>query len=95
MAQSTLTVGIILTVALLIVSLIILKATPKDKFAGYILPIIVGLAGLAFLFTATVTNTEFLGAPLGGWGIASLFSAAITFIITSIADSFANETQTQ
>lgn len=91
MAQSVLTVGVILVAALLILSLIILKATPKDKFTAYIPAVIVGLAGLGFLFTSTFVNVEFLGAPLGGWGIASLFSAAVTFIITSITDSYANE----
>lgn len=90
MAQSTLTVGIILCVATLILSLIILKATPKDKYTGYIPAVIVALAGFGFLFTSTFVDVELMGAPLGGWGIAGLFSAAITFIITSIADSYAN-----
>lgn len=89
MIQSVLTVGVMLTAVLVVVSLIILKATPKDKFTGYIPAIIVGLAGLGFLFAATFLNTEFIGTPLGGWGIASLFSAAIAFIITSITDSYA------
>jgi len=90
MAQSVLTVGIILAAVLVVLSLIVLKATPKDKFAGYIPAIIVALVGFGFLFTSTFVNTEFLGAPLGGWGIASLFSAAIAFILTSITDAYAN-----
>lgn len=90
MAQGTLTVGVILCAATIILSLILLKATPKDKYTGYLPAIIVALAGFGFLFTSTFVNVELMGAPLGGWGIAGLFSAAVTFIITSITDSYAN-----
>ncbi|RFA36659.1 hypothetical protein CAI16_04555 [Virgibacillus dokdonensis] len=91
MFQSVLTIGAILVVAVIVLSLVLLKATSKDSYTGYFPGIGVGLAGLVFLmFAASIDKVEIMGAGLGGWGIASLFAAAIGLIITALADTYAN-----
>jgi hypothetical protein len=91
MLQSVLTIGAILVVAVIVVSLILLKATPKESYVGYYPGILVGLAGLVFLtIAAAFGKIEIMGAGLGGWGIASLFSAAIGLIITALTDTYAH-----
>ncbi|HLR68301.1 hypothetical protein [Virgibacillus alimentarius] len=90
MIQSVLTIGAILTVASLVLSFILLKATPKEKFMSYIPGAVFFAAGLILLLFATFGKVEIMGAGLGGWGIASLFAAAIGLIITAILDSFQN-----
>lgn len=92
MFQTVLTIGIILTVIAIVLSVILLKATPKEKFTGYIPNMLFFAAGLVLLLFATYNKVEIMGAGLGGWGIAFLFSAAIGFVITSIIDSFTNAT---
>ncbi len=91
MFQSVLTIGAILVVAVVAVSLILLKATSKESYTGYFPGILIGLAGLVFLMLASVIGkVEIMGAGLGGWGIASLFAAAIGLIITALTDTYAN-----
>ncbi len=91
MFQSVLTIGAILAVAVVAVSLILLKATSKESYTGYFPGILIGLTGLVFLMLASVIGkVEIMGAGLGGWGIASLFAAAIGLIITALTDTYAN-----
>jgi hypothetical protein len=91
MIQSVFTIGIILTVVVLILSIILLKATPKEKYIGYIPAIASFAVGLILLLFATILEkADIMGAGFGGWGIACLFAAAIGFIITAVADSFQN-----
>lgn len=92
MFQSVLTIGIILVVISVVLSVVILKATPKEKYTGYIPCGLFFAAGLILLLFATYGKVEVMGAGLGGWGIACLFASAIGFIITSIVDSNANAT---
>ena len=91
MIQSVFTIGIVLTVALLILSLILLKATPKEKYIGYFPAIISFAAGLILLLFATLLEkADIMGAGFGGWGIACLFASAVSLIITAVADSYQN-----
>ena len=90
MIQSVFTIGIILIVVAVAVSLILLKATPKEKYIGYAPNMLLGAAGLILLLVATYGKIEVMGAGLGGWGIACLFASAIGFIVTAVVDSFAN-----
>lgn len=92
MFQAVLTIGIILTVVAIAISVILLKVTPKEKYTGYIPNALFFAAGLILLLIATFTKVEVMGAGLGGWGIACLFAAAIGFVITSIIDSYSNVT---
>lgn len=92
MIQATLTIGIVLTVALLIISLILVKATPKTSYISYFPGFIFFAAGLILLLFATILDRIWvMGAGLGGWGIACLFAAGVSMMVTAIVDSFQQE----
>lgn len=90
MVQATITYGVILTVILLIVSLILLKATPKKSYITYFPGFIFFAIGLICLLFATILENRvwILNAGFGGWGLAFLFSAGITLMITAVADAY-------
>jgi len=89
MIQSTLAIGAVLTVALLIISFIVLKATPAKSYATYIPGVIFFAAGLILLLFATIIDRVWImGAGLGGWGIACLFAAAISMMVLSVFDVY-------
>ncbi|APC49214.1 hypothetical protein [Virgibacillus halodenitrificans] len=91
MASSVIIIGAILAAIVIIVNLVVSKATSKEKFTGYFPSVIVALAGFAFLFMAPIVEkVDMMGAGYGGWGIACLFAAALGFIITSLVESYAN-----
>lgn len=90
MIQSVFTIGIILVIVAVALSVILLKATPKEKFTGYFPNFVFMAAGLILLLFATYNKVEVMGAGLGGWGIACMFAGAIGAIITSVVDSYAN-----
>ena len=56
MIQATLTIGAILTAALLIISVILVKATPAKSFATYFPAFISFAAGLILLLFATLLD---------------------------------------
>lgn len=89
MIQATLTIGVILTIGLLIVSLILVKATPKKSYVTYFPGFIFFAAGLILLLFATILDRIWImGAGLGGWGIACLFAAAVSLIVTAVVDAY-------
>lgn len=89
MIQAVITYGAILTVALLIVSLILVKATPKKSYVAYFPGFIFFGIGLILLLFATIFDRIWImDAGLGGWGIASLFAAAISLIISAVVDTY-------
>jgi len=89
MIQSTLAIGAVLTVALLILGFILLKATPAKSYAMYIPGFIFFGAGLILLLFATILDRIWImGAGLGGWGIASLFAAAISLMVLAVFDVY-------
>lgn len=94
MIQATFTIGGVLTLVSIILGFVMIKATPRKAFTGYIPSIVLFGGGLILLLFATMTKVEMLGAGLGGWGIAALFAAAIGFVTTSTVDAFQQETQT-
>ncbi|MEI3607342.1 hypothetical protein SPD48_16805 [Pseudogracilibacillus sp. SE30717A] len=92
MIQATLTIGAVLTVALLLVSIILVKVTPKKSYATYFPGFIFFAAGLILLLFATILDRIWImGAGLGGWGIACLFAAVISLMVTAIFDTFRQE----
>lgn len=89
MIQAVLTYGVILTVALLIVSLILVKVTPKKSYIAYFPGFIFFGLGLILLLFATILDRIWiLEAGLGGWGIASLFAAGVSLMISAVADAY-------
>lgn len=90
MIQSVFTIGIVLTVIMVILGIILAKAKIKG-FKIYYPFLALFLIGLFLLLFATILErTWIMGAGLGGWGIACLFAAAISFITTSIIDTYAH-----
>lgn len=90
MIKSVIMIGAILVPVLLILSVVLLKATPKTKYIGYFPGFIGFAAGLFLLLFATILDKiEIMGAGLGGWGIALLFAATISLVVTSIFDAYA------
>lgn len=93
MIQSVITIGAILTVIVLAISIVLTKATPAKSYAAYFPGFIFFGLGLILLLFATIIDKikPFgLDAGLGGWGIACLFAAVISMIVTSIFDSYRN-----
>lgn len=89
MIQATLAIGAVLTVVLLIVGFILLKATPAKSYATYIPGLVFFGAGLILLLFATILDRIWImGAGLGGWGIASLFAAAISLVVLAVFDAY-------
>lgn len=89
MVQSVLTIGAVMTIILIALEYILLKASGKNPYLAYLPGFIVFPAGILLIVIATIAGKiEIMGAGLGGWGIACMFSAAISFIITAIIDSY-------
>ena len=92
MIESVFTIGGVLVVIAIILGILVLKATPKTSYLSYAPGAIFFAAGLVLLLLASILDkTVIYGAGLGGWGIASLFAAAFSFVFTSTAESFAQK----
>lgn len=89
MIEATLVIAAILTVALLIINAILVKAMPLTSYAPYYLSFASFAAGLILLLFATILDRiTIMGAGLGGWGIACAFAAGISLLVTVVLDSF-------
>lgn len=91
MIFSVFVIGISLTAVMVVLAFVLTRASFKGDFTVYYPFLGLGAIGLFLLLFATITEkTEFLGAGLGGWGIACLFATAVGLIITSILDANAH-----
>lgn len=91
MIQAVFTIGIVLTVITVVLAFALTRS-PKQGFGLYVPFAALFFAGLLFLLFATILDKiVIMGAGLGGWGIACLFSAAIGFIVAAILDAYAQE----
>lgn len=89
MIQATLTIGAVLTVALLIISIILVKVTPKQSYTAYFPGFIFFAAGLILLLFATILDRIWImGAGLGGIGIACLFAAVVSLMVSAVFDTY-------
>ena len=89
MVQSVVTIGAVMTVIMIALGYILLKASGKNPYLPYIPGMVVFAAGILLIVIATIAGKiEIMGAGLGGWGIACMFSAAIGMIITAIIDTY-------
>lgn len=92
MIQAVLTIGAILTAAVLLVSVILVRVTPKNSYIAYFPGFIFFGAGLILLLFATLFDRIWvMNAGLGGWGIACLFAATISMIVAAIIDAYRQE----
>ena len=93
MIQATITIGAVLSVALLIISVILVKATPEKSFVTYFPGILSFAVGLILLLFATLIDRVWImGTGLGGLGIACLFAAAVSLIVAAVFDSYRQTT---
>lgn len=89
MIQSVLIYGAVLTVILLVISLILVNVTPKSSYIAYFPGFIFFGAGLILLLFATLFDRIWImNAGLGGWGLACLFSASISMIVSAVVDTY-------
>lgn len=91
MIQSVFTIGIVLTVILVIVGFLLTRASLKGYSVYYPFLAVFGIGLILLLFATIIEKIEIMGAGLGGWGIACLFAAAIGLVVTSILDAYAQE----
>src|SRR5699024_6094093 len=91
MINTVFLIGGILALISIILGVILIKATAKSSYVGYVPATAFFAVGLVCLLIATLTKIEVMGAGLGGWGIACLFAGAIGFVITSTFDAFGQE----
>lgn len=88
MIQATLTIGAILTAAVLILSIILVKVTPQKSYVAYYPGLLFFMTGLILLLFATIIDRVWImGAGLGGIGIACLFAAGVSLIVTAVFDA--------
>src|SRR5699024_12671982 len=84
---ATLMIGAVLTVAFLIISVILVKATPEKSYASYFPGIaLFGVALILLLLATIIDRITIMGAGLGGWGIACAFASAVSLMVTVVFD---------
>ncbi len=89
MIESVFMIGIVMTVAAVILGFILTRVNFKATYAPYYPFFALFMVGLFLLLFATIIEKQvILGAGLGGWGIACLFASAIGFIVTAILDTY-------
>lgn len=92
MIQSVFTIGIILSVIMVIVSIVLSKVSFKGDYTEYYpFAALFGIGLILLMCTTVIDKVVIMGAGLGGWGIACLFASAIGFIISAILDAYAQE----
>lgn len=87
MFMTAVLIGASILTGLMILNMIISKASSYSKYTIYIPASAVFGIGLFLLFISTFNNIVVSGLGLGGWGISCLFAAAVTAVATSIVDS--------
>lgn len=93
MITSALTIGGILSAALLIISVILVKVTPKNSYVAYFPGFLFFAAGLILLLFATILDRIWImGVGLGGLGIACLFAAAVSMMVSVVFDVYRQTT---
>src|SRR5690625_121681 len=89
MIESTLMIAAVLVPALLILSIILVRVTPKTSYVAYYPGIAFFFIGLILLLFATIIDRVWImGAGLGGIGIACLFSAGVSLMISPVVDVY-------
>lgn len=90
MIEAVFTIGVVMTIITVLLAVVLARI----KLKGYILyyPFAaLFIFGLILLLFATILEKKvFLGAGLGGWGIACLFSSAIGWVIATVLDAYAH-----
>ncbi|TQS74891.1 hypothetical protein DX933_08980 [Ornithinibacillus gellani] len=91
MVTAVLSIGAVLAAVMVVIGLVLAKASSKSVYMPYVPGMIVFVGGIVLIVVAAIAGKiEILGAGLGGWGIACLFASAFGFIITSIVDAYSS-----
>ncbi len=93
MIESVFMIGGVLSVIMVLIGIILVKSTPKHKFLSYFPSLaILGVGILLLVVASAVERVVIMDVGLGGWGIACLFAAAISIVITSTLDAYGQQT---
>ncbi len=93
MIQAVFTIGIILTVVMIILSVILARASLPGYTLYYPFAAVFGIGLILLLFATILDKIVIAGAGLGGWGIACLFASAIGFIVSAILDTYTHQAE--
>ncbi|WP_047984242.1 hypothetical protein [Ornithinibacillus californiensis] len=88
LVQSVITIAAILAVVGIILGFVFLKASGGKGFLPYYPMVILGIAGIVLACVSAPLNVHIMDVGLGGWGIACLFAAMISFLVTSISHAY-------
>lgn len=88
LVQAVITIAAVLTIAAIILGFIFLKSSGGKGYLPYIPSAILFFGGIIVVCAATPQKIMIWEAGLGGWGIASLFAAGISFMILSVIHAY-------
>ncbi|HLS09138.1 hypothetical protein [Lentibacillus sp.] len=88
MFNLALVMGISLLVVIMIINIFITMASSPGGYGIYIPGAVVFAAGIIMVTISSFAKIEMIGLGFGGWGGASLFAAAVGFIITSLVETY-------
>ncbi|WP_036689567.1 hypothetical protein [Paucisalibacillus globulus] len=88
LVQAVITIGAVLAVIAIILGFIFLKSTGGKGYLAYYPSAILFFGGIIVVCAATPKKIMIWEAGLGGWGIACLFAAAISFMVTSVSHAY-------
>jgi|SRR5690606_26234965 len=88
LVQAVITIAAVLAVVAIILGFIFLKASGGNGYLAYYPSAILFFGGIIVVCAATPQKIMIWEAGLGGWGIACLFAAGISFLVTSISHAY-------
>ncbi|MBC5637694.1 hypothetical protein H8S33_12835 [Ornithinibacillus sp. BX22] len=88
LVQTIITIGAILAVIGIVLGFVLLKMTGGEGYVPYYPSALLTLAGIVFACIAAPMDVMVREVGLGGWAIAALFAAGISFIVTSVSHAF-------
>ncbi|SFB32648.1 hypothetical protein SAMN04488072_11622 [Lentibacillus halodurans] len=88
MFNLALLISISLLVVIMLLNIVVTLATSRGGYAVYAPAAMIFVAGIVMIVISIFGKVEMLGLGFGGWGGASLFAAAIGFIVTSLVETY-------
>lgn len=88
LVQAVVTIAAVLAVIAIILGFIFLKSSGGNGYLPYIPSAILFFGGIIVVCSATPKKIMIWEAGLGGWGIASLFAAGVSFMVLSITHAY-------
>ncbi|MFS0674064.1 hypothetical protein [Ornithinibacillus sp. 179-J 7C1 HS] len=88
LVETIITIGSILSIAGIILGFIFLKIYGGEGYSAYYPSALLALAGIVLACASAPLNEMIMDVGLGGWAIAALFAAGISFIVTSVSHAY-------